>query len=481
MTYYPIPVQAQSFSLAGAGASIGDTSIILKSFKDIDGNNLIMADFGTKGFLTLEAGNASLEEQISFSGITQNANGTATLTGIKSVLFITPFTESSGLAKTHAGSTMAIITNTAVFYNAIKDYIDLAIVSGGVPATYSVLGITKMSVSPVAPAEPISVGDNDPRMPTQDENDALAGTGTPSSANKYVTNDTLVNGLANVTVKKFGGTGVDGDLTITSGATNIDLGNAAVVIKNYTSISITGTASLTFTNPNTNGTTIILKSQGNVTLTSSATPMIDASGMGGSGGAAVSGANQDGNNGSNGLTGVCKTTGGGGGKYSGSPEGTKGTQGIFFISSAQASEINGKYPFVVPGSGGGGGASGSASTSGVGGRGGGGLVIECGGAWNFTITNGISVAGVVGTTGTGNQRGAGGGGAGGVCAVFYGTLTANTGTIAVTGGAYDYGNGTPTNGGGGGSAIGDGGTPQDGHSGAGANGYSLVAPNTELQ
>jgi hypothetical protein len=75
--------------------------------------------------------------------------------------------------------------------------------------------------------------------------------------------------------QKFGGTGADGALTITSGTTNIDLLGAQIVTKNYTSISITGTGALTFTNPNASGTIIIFKSQGNVTLTSSATPNID--------------------------------------------------------------------------------------------------------------------------------------------------------------------------------------------------------------
>ena len=35
---------------------------------------------------------------------------------------------------------------------------------------------------------PIAVGDNDPRLPTQAENDAIAGSyGSPSSSNKFVT------------------------------------------------------------------------------------------------------------------------------------------------------------------------------------------------------------------------------------------------------------------------------------------------------
>lgn len=51
-------------------------------------------------------------------------------------------------------------------------------------------GFVKLSTAPVSATEPIAVGDNDTRVPSQDENNALAGTsGTPSSSNKYVTND----------------------------------------------------------------------------------------------------------------------------------------------------------------------------------------------------------------------------------------------------------------------------------------------------
>lgn len=111
--------QAQPFTLFGAGASLGDTSVTLSSFNGIDGTALAMGDFGTKGFLTLEPGSSSQEEQISFTGITTNSNGTVTLTGVKTVLFVNPYTETSGLAKSHAGATRVVISNTAGFYGGI--------------------------------------------------------------------------------------------------------------------------------------------------------------------------------------------------------------------------------------------------------------------------------------------------------------------------------------------------------------------------
>lgn len=115
-------VQAQTFQLAGAGAVIGDASVILSSLKQIDGTtNITMTDFGVIGYMTLEPNSGTQEEQISFTGVTQNTNGTATLSGVKTVLFVSPYTESSGLAKTHAGGTKAIISNTAGFYNTFAN------------------------------------------------------------------------------------------------------------------------------------------------------------------------------------------------------------------------------------------------------------------------------------------------------------------------------------------------------------------------
>jgi len=72
---------------------------------------------------------------------------------------------------------------------ATKKYMDDLANVGAPNASTTVKGITKMSVAPASATNPIAVGDNDPRVPTTDENNALVGTGTPSSANVYVTED----------------------------------------------------------------------------------------------------------------------------------------------------------------------------------------------------------------------------------------------------------------------------------------------------
>lgn len=73
---------------------------------------------------------------------------------------------------------------------ATKTYVDGVAIAGSPDATTATKGITKMSVAPVSASSPIAVGDNDGRVPTQSENDALIGNNVDVSVgtgNKYVT------------------------------------------------------------------------------------------------------------------------------------------------------------------------------------------------------------------------------------------------------------------------------------------------------
>lgn len=260
---------------------------------------------------------------------------------------------------------------------------------------------------------------------------------------------------------RFGGDGLDGALVVTTDESGspIDLGGVQVYVKNYTSISITGTGKIAFINPHANGTIIILKSQGNVTLTSSATPMINASGMG----ATASG--------ETGSSLVLATNSAAGVPSAG------GALAPTFINTLYGKQIN----LFAGSAGSNGGQGGGTAAVGGHGDGGGGLYIECAGALNFTTASGISVAGKAGTNGAGNTvdtSGGGGGGGGGRCVIIANTIIASTGTITITGGAGgnggiggDISTSAAAGGGGGGSyfAGGSGGNAGSG-SGTGSGG-----------
>ena len=264
-------VQTNNFYLAGSGVVIGATSIVLTSFTDIYGNVLTMSDFGSLGHITLEPDSTN-EESATFSGVTANANGTYTLTGVKTALAKYPYTETSGLVRSHSGGTKVVVSDTTTFWNtfgnkenantwddvqtfsvpavqatqptassqvANKAYVDGVAIAGAAKATDSVYGIAKLSTAAVSATDPIVVGTNDTRVPTQDENDALVGTsGTAvSSANKLVDNsDTATTATANKVARRLAG----GNITIVTESASNNSTNAASTAYVDNQISVSG-------------------------------------------------------------------------------------------------------------------------------------------------------------------------------------------------------------------------------------------------
>lgn len=143
-------VQAQSFTLAGAGVSAGDTTMTLQTFAQIDGTLLTMSNFGIIGYGTVQPDSRDLEEQISFTGVTQNANGSATLTGVKTVGMVSPYTETSGFAAGHVGGSTFVISNTAGFYNKFVSKLNDEYIEG--IYTFDSAYIPKMSAN-VTPSD----------------------------------------------------------------------------------------------------------------------------------------------------------------------------------------------------------------------------------------------------------------------------------------------------------------------------------------
>lgn len=273
-------------------------------------------------------------------------------------------------------------------------------------------------------------------------------------------------------VYSFGGDGSDGALNVTSGTTTIDLASASIVTKNYSSINVSAGATVNFTNPNTNGTIIQLKSQGAVTIAGT----IDASGMGASG-ASGGTANNNGDGAQpNGVIGT-EIQNGTGGTRSTSGGKLAGVAGVGAtlrpLYAYNNFVITAKSVYLIPGAGGGSGSAGflgSPVNGGGGGRGGGAVYIESAGALNFSgVINTSGLAGgagdniaSAGTTGDCSGSGGGGGGAG-MQVIIYNSLTANSGTMTASGG----------NGGIGGSVGGGVGVAFSGASGGG--GASIVS------
>lgn len=221
-------VQGKPYALAGSGITSVAVTITLSSFKTPAGVNLTMTDFGTIGYGVLEP-KTSKVENFSFTGVTQNADGTATLTGVtRGLKFVSPYDADATLQKAHSGSSVVIISNTVQFYAqfapldtantwtgkqtfttaqrpALTSDVDSAVLTelvtfgqlsrqvfaGAANASNIVIGITKLSVAPVSAPNPIAVGDNDTRVPTATQAAALVGSGTPSATDPYLNISTI--------------------------------------------------------------------------------------------------------------------------------------------------------------------------------------------------------------------------------------------------------------------------------------------------
>jgi hypothetical protein len=157
-----------------------------------------MADFGTIGYATLEPGSSLNEEQISFTTITQNAGGTATLTGVSSVGFTYPYASTTGFAKSHAAGVQFVISNTAGFYNQFATKDDDQTLTG--QNTF-----TQLPTSTVVP------------------------TTSSQLANKAYVDGVIANGVPNATTSVLGGAKLTSPSSTSLGAATISAANPAVV------------------------------------------------------------------------------------------------------------------------------------------------------------------------------------------------------------------------------------------------------------
>lgn len=111
------PIGGQQYYLSGAGVTSSATTIPLSSLKTPDGRAVTMSMIGAIGYGTIEPQTVAKVESITFTGISQNGNGTASLTGVtRGIDFVYPYAASSTLRMSHSGGATFILTNTPNFY-----------------------------------------------------------------------------------------------------------------------------------------------------------------------------------------------------------------------------------------------------------------------------------------------------------------------------------------------------------------------------
>jgi len=117
-------VQARDYYLFGSGISSSQTTIKLKKMQ-LPNNfaPVTMAMFGDKGYATLDPEIPSREENISFTGITQNPDGTAELTGvIRGLPLIFDYTTPDvNLRQPHIGGSIIRITDSVPFFSEFSN------------------------------------------------------------------------------------------------------------------------------------------------------------------------------------------------------------------------------------------------------------------------------------------------------------------------------------------------------------------------
>ncbi len=92
-------------------------------------------------------------EFVSFTGITQNSDGTAILTGVTRGLSRSyPYTASSTFQVTHSGQSILILSNAPQIYNDIYNYINNASYAGTVDASQNIKGIVEEATGAEAAA-----------------------------------------------------------------------------------------------------------------------------------------------------------------------------------------------------------------------------------------------------------------------------------------------------------------------------------------
>lgn len=130
--YVPEPIQeevlgadtmsffgGQTYTLSGTGISSAATSFTLTSFTiPQNGKKIQDSEMSDTFYGTFEPGSRSRQEFFSCTTVTQNSDGTATISGCTRGLSpVAPYTASTSLQFAHSGGSSVIFSNTPQFYD----------------------------------------------------------------------------------------------------------------------------------------------------------------------------------------------------------------------------------------------------------------------------------------------------------------------------------------------------------------------------
>lgn len=113
------PIAGSTYNLAGSGVNSSATSFTLQSFTiKQTGQKITDSDLGDIFYFTIEPGNNTRQEVLACTTLTQNAGGTATVSGCsRGMSPITPYTASTTLAFAHAGGSQVILSDPPQLFN----------------------------------------------------------------------------------------------------------------------------------------------------------------------------------------------------------------------------------------------------------------------------------------------------------------------------------------------------------------------------
>jgi hypothetical protein len=114
---------------------------------DLDSVALTMADFGNTGYCTIDPKIQGYEEIISFTGLTANGDGTATLTGLtRDLQSKYPYT-GSGTGKLHGASAIVVFSNNPQIYGRLAGKDNDETISGAWTFTPAVIAAAVPTLS----------------------------------------------------------------------------------------------------------------------------------------------------------------------------------------------------------------------------------------------------------------------------------------------------------------------------------------------